>query len=391
MKDKIHVVLILSVMLCVLILVFLLSAVLRPPSYGDHGHYRWDALGDVLSQKVAIKNSGTCTECHEAIDGLHEKDAHYSVPCVDCHGSNAVHADFHRKNPPPGITADQARMPKEYKLEGCLFCHRQLKARPTDFPQIDPKKHYTFLHVTDPATKCIACHNPHEPIFLLTEARKARLHPVVNKCTDCHANAPQQDPANVPNHPKIFQCVDCHASIVASFKQRAHFKYVECRTCHLFHLENERAGRMYKNGNAKFCLLCHEQAGFKDPAYPPKIAWPAHLGVVKYINSVDQKTCLHCHWNNIHEMNPSGSNPHTANWKTEHRRYLNTGFKGRLAAAKCGDCHAKNFCTDCHKVDIPHPAPFLENHKDTVRKLGMKTCQTCHKGGFCGTCHDLPK
>ena len=24
------------------------------------------------------------------------------------------------------------------------------------------------LHVTDPATKCIACHNPHEPIFLLT-------------------------------------------------------------------------------------------------------------------------------------------------------------------------------------------------------------------------------
>ena len=150
-------------------------------------------------------------------------------------------------------------MQKEYKLEGCLFCHRKLKAKPSDFPQIDQAEHYKFLHVIDPQTKCIQCHSPHEPVFLLTDVKQSRIHPVVYKCTECHDTKPEKSFKEVQNHPTIFECKDCHLETVNDFNGRPHHNYIECRTCHLYHRENETTGRIYKNGNAKFCLLCHEK------------------------------------------------------------------------------------------------------------------------------------
>lgn len=393
MKDSRHVVLIYSFVGGILLLVIGASAFLRPDSFGVHGHYRWNAMGDVLAQPVKAPGTANCAPCHPGILHLHGKDAHNGVPCVDCHGAGADHIAFHAGDSvATGISAVAARMPKEYQLEGCLYCHRRLNARPRDFPQVDKDEHYRFLRVTDASTPCISCHNPHEPIFLLTEARSAKLHPIVSKCTECHARQPERDMAGVVGHPTVWQCRDCHASIVQSFEQRSHAGHIECRTCHLFHREDERSGRMYKNGNAMFCLLCHESAPFKDSSMPPKISWPAHLGSLGYLSAMNQKICLQCHWNNIHEMKPSADEkPHPPTWTKDHRAYLAKNFSGRIAAAKCGDCHAASYCRDCHKVDMPHPSSFIEDHAGTVRKLGMKTCRNCHEPDACGSCHDIPQ
>jgi hypothetical protein len=422
LKDKKHIILIFSIILFCLIAGLIIRKALQPDSYGMYGNYRFDANYEIQQQPVLNQNSKTCSECHENISQLHLKDAHYSVPCVDCHGAGNLHVAFYKGDSLNGITKQQAYLQKEYNLEGCLYCHRKLKARPSDFPQINHEEHYKFLNVTNPKTKCIECHNPHEPIFLLTEVSKSRLHPVVYRCTECHSKTPDKSPKLVENHPTIFECVDCHARITEDFKSKPHSKHIDCRTCHLYHKENETTGRIYKNGNAKFCLLCHERKSFKDEKYPPKIDWPAHVGNKNIISKSDEKICLNCHADKIHHMNISKEeNPHPVNWNMQHKNFvgnnkemcakchttnscnschMNTkpathtiewrkkhpGF-GTKNPSSCETCHQKNSCAACHKVDMPHPKDFGETHKDIISAKGKDLCANCHKEDFCKQCH----
>jgi len=60
----------------------------------------------------------------------------------------------------------------------------------------------------------------------------------------------------------------------------------------------------------------------------------------------------------------------------------------------CYTCHLKQYCTDCHGMEMPHPAGFTEDHGD----LGLsspESCATCHARSeeeaagneFCNACH----
>jgi len=388
MKDKLHIIIVFSIIVVLIIFAFIIDGILQPKSFNEHGHYRWDAVNESIDHSVVNQNINTCSECHQEIYQLHQKDAHYNVPCVDCHSAGNLHVSFHRKDAnSKNISKKQAELKKEFNFEGCLYCHRKLAARPSDFPQVDQKEHYKFLHITDTATKCIECHSPHEPIFLLTDSRKSRLHPMVYKCTDCHKTKPKKSFYDVADHPKIFECKDCHPDVVKDFESKPHFNYVECRTCHLFHKENENMGRMYKNGNAKFCLLCHESKPFKDPKYPPKVEWPSHIKGLKNIDKKDTKICLDCHSKQIHTMELKlRGNPHPGNWRTEHKKFAKTEIlsKGKIS---CMNCHTKETCFNCHKLEMPHSETFLENHKETIDKKGKKLCLSCHSQRFCNDCH----
>lgn len=422
-KEKKHIIAVFGIIIVVIIVGFIVVRLLQPKSYGEHGRYRWDAISEIQSQNNVTQSINTCSECHTDIYQLHEKDAHYNVPCVDCHGPGNLHVSFHKGGEgAANITKDQAVMEKEYKLEGCLYCHRKLKAKPSDFPQIKQDEHYNFLHVTKPDTKCIECHSPHEPVFLLTEARQARIHPIVYRCTECHDKKPEKNFRDVQNHPAIFECQDCHADLVIDFNSKPHHNYVECRTCHLFHKENETTGRIYKNGNAKFCLMCHEKKPFKDEKYPPKIEWPAHVGGEEIIRTGDDKICLNCHQDKIHRMMVKFTdNPHTQNWRSGHVDYarqnlsicqrchtMNSCYSchmknkpashiaewkklhpktGAANKQSCEICHGKNSCIGCHKIDMPHPKDWAENHKETASQKGKAVCMKCHKEDFCKQCH----
>lgn len=422
LKDKKHIITVFSILIVLFIAGLISRKALQPKSFGLHGNYRWDANSEIMSKEMINQNSGTCGECHEKIYQLHNKDAHYSVPCVDCHGAGNVHVAYYKGDSLKGTTKEQAYLKKEYNLEGCLFCHRKLKARPPDFPQVNQSEHYNFLHVNDIKTKCIECHSPHEPVFLLTEVSKSRIHPIVYRCTECHDIKPDKSPKEVPDHPTIFDCKDCHSKLVDDFSKRPHYKYVECRTCHLFHKENETTGRIYKNGNAKFCLLCHEKKPFKDEKYPPKIQWPDHVGNKDIIAKGDETICLNCHMDQVHEMNLKvDKNPHSDNWRTEHKDFaktnrdvcqkchsVNTCYSchmknkpsshndkwrkghpefGSKNKSSCENCHGKSSCNSCHKIEMPHPKDFGDTHKDVVSKKGRELCMKCHKENFCSECH----
>ena len=117
---------------------------------------------------------------------------------------------------------------------------------------------------------------------------------------------PGSDHRNIKGHPVIFTCQDCHPEVAKDGKDRPH-GFMRCTACHTFHRENATAGRIMKNGNMRFCLLCHESKPFKDPDRAPQIDVAEHLGEMAEILEVtleslksDPRTCLKCHQKHIH-------------------------------------------------------------------------------------------
>ncbi len=288
------------------VLFFIGQRLLQPKSFGQNGHYRADSVYEIMNTEPVHQGRAVCAECHTEIHDVHQKDIHWNVTCEDCHGPGDAHVKFHRDGD-AGITPARAVMPAEYTLEGCLFCHRKLAARPSTFAQIDLMEHYDFLHVTDPQTPCIECHSPHEPLFLLEGVSEARVHPVIFECDDCHQTPPEIDHKQVADHPTIFVCQDCHPSVVRDFAKHEH-AFLRCTACHLFHRENAISGQVFRSGAGRFCLLCHEQKPFKDDGQLPQIVYVDHIEEMAPVMRrlpgpllEDPASCLQCHFDYIHD------------------------------------------------------------------------------------------
>jgi predicted CXXCH cytochrome family protein len=269
---------------------------LKPQTYGQYGPYRGAAAAEARVRAPRHQGQSVCAKCHAKQARLQAKDAHHRVGCETCHGPG----DRHSKDPKVKL-----RRPKN--KEFCLGCHQVLAARPGSFPQIVPAAHYKSVGVKDLKTPCIRCHSPHEPLFMDRDLRTARLHPVVHRCRDCHAG-PERDPATPrpASHPPIFECSYCHPRVVADFSGRTH-KKVRCTTCHLFFKEAEYAGRIIRDADPRFCLLCHRDADFRADDAPPGIEWPDHREDMSEGPQDANKRCIDCHRDKIHEVPGSGS------------------------------------------------------------------------------------
>ena len=323
MKNNSHVKRVFALLIIAVIAGFGVRRLLLPETFGTVGHYRAESLRDMLNLERIYQGKEACAPCHDNYDIL-EKDVHYDTQCENCHGPGNIHIaqietfldQNHLKPTESGkyteetlkaVPEDMAQMPKEYTLEGCLFCHRKLASRPRDFAQIDPEEHFKLLHVTDDSIQCVECHNPHEPLFLLDPVSEARIHPTIYECDDCHEEPPEKSYKEAENHPVIFECADCHAAIVQDFEKREHAS-MRCTACHLYHRENDISGRIYKNGNKQFCLLCHEKKPFKDPDNLPQIDVAEHLEEMPEAAGKDLEaiknsitSCLECHYIFIHD------------------------------------------------------------------------------------------
>jgi len=306
MNNTTHVWRVFSILILAIVVGFILQRLLRPASFGELGHFRASSLNEIIQLEQIHQGRESCRECHQDIIQVHEKDIHFAVQCEDCHGPGNLHVKYHRGEN-KAISQQLAAMPKEYTLEGCLFCHRKLSARPRTFAQIDPIEHYAFLKVTDRNIKCIECHSPHEPLFLLGKVKDARIHPMIYECVDCHDTEPEKDLSQVEDHPVVFVCRDCHPAIVKDFLQHEH-SFLRCTACHLFHRENETSGRIFKNGNRRFCLLCHEAKPFKDKSKLPQIVYSDHIAEMSEVMrrtpeelAENPTACLTCHFDFIHD------------------------------------------------------------------------------------------
>jgi len=295
--DYRHAVPVFIIAIMLVIVGLFVRAHLVPDTFGETGFYRAGDIGDEQQRETRYAGQAACEECHDDVSAVHAKDVHASVQCETCHGPGAAHIED------PDIPMKPAN-----RKDDCLVCHRRLDARPGSFPQIVWTEHFKFVGVTDTNIACVSCHSGHEPLFTDHDLRKARLHPLIQDCADCHIGRTNEHLKQPADHPRIFHCTDCHPTIAASFAKAEHHA-VDCTTCHLFIKENNFSGRIVRNADPRFCLLCHKKTDFKLNSETPKIEWPGHIEEVSDDPPDPKRKCVDCHMFNIHDLYPK-EKPH---------------------------------------------------------------------------------
>jgi transcription elongation factor Elf1 len=132
------------------VLAFLVFLLIRgyvvPKSFGQYGHYRGNAIGEIAARPVHFAGHETCEVCHSDVFDVKKNGKHAHVNCEACHGPQAKHADD-----PASVTPQ--------KLDTavlCVRCHAASVAKPKGFPQVVAEEHSNGL-------PCETCHQPHNP------------------------------------------------------------------------------------------------------------------------------------------------------------------------------------------------------------------------------------
>ena len=144
-KDIEHLVRLAVVMAIALVAFVILRTAVVPHSFGQYGHYRGDAIGEIAARTVAFAGHETCEGCHTDIVDKKKTGKHAKIACEACHGALAAHADD------PSVTP--------VKLDTgvlCARCHEANSAKPKWFPQVVTADHSAGL-------PCDTCHQPHAP------------------------------------------------------------------------------------------------------------------------------------------------------------------------------------------------------------------------------------
>jgi hypothetical protein len=164
------------------VLVSLVFLVLRhyavPKTFGQYGHYRGAAMGEIAAHPVKFAGHETCETCHSDVADKKKNGKHAHVNCEACHGAlfqtmpSAAQPEpnlFERlvskiivQIPPDPPILRHADDPSSVKLVLpdttvlCVRCHTASTAKPKGFPQVVPAEHSNGL-------ACDTCHNPHSP------------------------------------------------------------------------------------------------------------------------------------------------------------------------------------------------------------------------------------
>jgi len=145
-KDTEHLIR-LAVVIVILLAVFvLLRAAVVPKSFGQYGHYRGDAIGEIASRTPAFAGHQVCEGCHTEVVDVKKLGRHANVPCEACHGAQGKHADD-----PSSVTP---KLPDTAVIGA--RCHEANSAKPKTFPQVASADHSAGL-------ACNTCHKPHQP------------------------------------------------------------------------------------------------------------------------------------------------------------------------------------------------------------------------------------
>jgi hypothetical protein len=115
---------------------------------------RTGALDDNRASTAKFGGQATCVECHTDEAKARAAGKHAHVACEACHGALGKHAADPETLKP--VRPDPRTL--------CVVCHAANVAKPTGFPQIDPKDH--------PDGVCTECHVAHDPGSAPEEKKK---------------------------------------------------------------------------------------------------------------------------------------------------------------------------------------------------------------------------
>ena len=164
------------------VLAFLVFLVVRhyvvPKSFGQYGHYRGAAIGEIAAHPAKFAGHDTCEGCHADVVEVKKNGKHAHVNCEACHGALVerlpnpeqpkanLYARMVALIVPPAQpdspllrhaedpTSVKPVLPDTTVL--CARCHTASAAKPKGFPQVVPADHSQGL-------ACDTCHRPHSP------------------------------------------------------------------------------------------------------------------------------------------------------------------------------------------------------------------------------------
>jgi hypothetical protein len=145
-QDSGHLFRLAAVFLAGFLAFLIVRALLVPKTFGQYGHYRAAALGEIAARPVNYAGHQACETCHTDIADTKSKGKHVHVNCESCHGPLAKHAEDPASVVPtlPDTAVIWAR------------CHQANLAKPAAFPQADAPEH-------SGGSPCKTCHAPHSP------------------------------------------------------------------------------------------------------------------------------------------------------------------------------------------------------------------------------------
>lgn len=264
----------------------------------------------------------------------------------------------------------------------CAYCH----PKEANYHTLPKASHYKV--------SCKACHQKSGFIgALLGQASQARMivtyllgtyespirATVENAgCANCHEkqieNLITKNGIRVSHREFVAEgakCTDCHNTI-------PHDKVVPVKNTP----SSDRCAGCHNDSTASSrCSMCHvDTVSMKHIAGSP---WATSHGPSwgKTHGMTNLNTCGKCHdksfCKNCHKIEL----PHPYGWQEDHRSVA------KQLPDACQVCHRRSFCTDCHRIEMPHPSSFLPNHKNGVHRLGKKVCLRCHFENNCVDCH----
>ena len=145
-KDTAHLIRLAAAFVIGMVLFLVLRGLLVPKTFGEFGHYRGAALGEIAAQPVSYAGHDVCEGCHDDVLQGKRVGRHARVACESCHGPQAKHTEDPGSIVPPKL--DTAVL--------CVRCHAASNSKPMDFPQVHAIEHSSGL-------ACNACHQPHSP------------------------------------------------------------------------------------------------------------------------------------------------------------------------------------------------------------------------------------
>jgi len=143
-------------LLAVLVSLVLGRSLFVPPTWGDYGWYRGANVAEHMSKPLRHLGDDACEPCHSEQYEAHTGGVHHSIRCELCHGPVALHVNLEEGE-------KTAEMPMRRSRELCESCHGYRDARPSDFPQVDPRQHVTDNGAEFSSDACFDCHDPHSP------------------------------------------------------------------------------------------------------------------------------------------------------------------------------------------------------------------------------------
>jgi hypothetical protein len=147
MKDAEHLLRLAGVFIGGTFLFLVLRSFFVPPSFGQYGHYRGNAIAEAAALPVVHAGHEACESCHVDVAELKPKGRHKSVNCEACHGAQARHAGD------PGSEVPQ----KPDAAVLCAQCHEESAAKPKWFKQVVTAEHFA-------GALCTTCHQAHDPL-----------------------------------------------------------------------------------------------------------------------------------------------------------------------------------------------------------------------------------